>query len=323
MPKKIVLIGCSKSKLPCKSKAKDLYQGDLFRKSWTAAELKYPKADKFILSAKYGLLDPNQEIEPYDVTLSGKRVACKKAWAKKVIEQLKEKGYDLEKDLFVFYAGKDYTDFLVSPKGPIVNYRREYGGAKGNGEILHKLCEQINQIMQNFQGSFLESGSVMRMHLNVADRPGIYRLWVPQHLVDTALRDLDCTKTLSKEIEGKEYRALYVGMSKNLYHRLDWHINDEHSESAVKSGYISTLRHTIGAFLGDENRPLTELVNEVNAFLDQCYFEWEYTSSEAMAKYIESVLLSIHYYPFNIQDNPNLPKKVRVEIIRRRKAIKN
>ena len=97
MKRTVVLIGCGKKKLPCKSKAKDLYRGDLFRKSWAVAEKEYPKADMFILSAKYGLLNPDKEIEPYDVTLVGKRVAEKKAWAENVIEQIKKKGFDLEK----------------------------------------------------------------------------------------------------------------------------------------------------------------------------------------------------------------------------------
>lgn len=320
--KTIVLIGCGKRKLEHPTLAKDMYQGPLFKKSWQLAEMNYPKSERYILSAKHYLLDPDETIEPYDKTLNGMNVSKKREWAEKVIQQLREKNFDLENDLFIFYAGKAYTDYLVTPKGPIKNYKREFEGGTGIGAILHNLSNQLEQLILNFQGSYEESVVKMRRNLNVDDSPGVYRLWVPQELVDEKLKDLDCDETLSKTIEGKDYRALYVGMSKNLYDRLNWHINDKHYAETVKSGFISTLRHTIGAFLGDENKPLTKLEADVNEFLDKCYFEWEYTASEGMATYIESELIAENYYPFNIQHNPNLPKAVRNDIIKRRKAVK-
>lgn len=320
--KTIVLIGCGKRKLDHASLAKDMYQGPLFKKSWLLAQMTYPKSEKYILSAKHFLLDPDTTIEPYDKTLNGMNVSNKKKWAQKVIEQLKEKNYDLVNDEFIFYAGRNYTEYLVAPKGPIKNYKREFEGGQGIGKILHDLTIQLEQLMLNFQGSYFESVEKMRQNLNVDDHPGVYRLWVPQDLIDEKLKDLDCEKTWSIPIGGKDYRALYVGMSKNLKERLNWHINDMHTEKAVKSGFISTLRHTIGAFLGDENKPLTQLYDDVNDFLDPCYFEWDYTASEGMATYIESELMTIDYYPFNIQHNPNLPKEVRNDIIKRRKAVK-
>lgn len=321
--KTIVLISCGKLKLKLAALAKDMYQGQLFKKSWQLAQMNYPKSERYILSAKHYLLDPDETIEPYDKTLNGMNVSKKREWAQNVIQQLKEKNYDFENDLFIFYTGKDYTKYLVAPKGPIKNYKREFEGGGGIGAILHNLSVQLEQLMLNFKGSYWESVAEMRKNLNVDDRHGVYRLWVPQELIDEKLKDLNCDKTLSKPIEGKVYRSLYVGMSKNLYDRLDWHINDKHTKEAVKSGFISTLRHTIGAFLGDANKPLTKLEDDVNKFLDQCYFEWEYTTSEGMATYIESELMANNYYPFNIQHNPNLPKEVRSDIIKRRKAVKN
>ena len=65
--KTVVLVGCGAEKLPAPAKAKDLYTGPLFKKARAYAE-KF--GDEWrILSAKYGLLDPERVIEPYDLTL--------------------------------------------------------------------------------------------------------------------------------------------------------------------------------------------------------------------------------------------------------------
>ena len=99
--KKIVLISCVSKKRKRKSKAKDLYIGQLFTNSLAYAySLKPIKI--FILSALYHLLDLEKEIEPYNVTLSnipkskrkqGLKVLSsneKKEWGKAVIEMLSE-----------------------------------------------------------------------------------------------------------------------------------------------------------------------------------------------------------------------------------------
>lgn len=130
---KIVLISCTSKKRSHNTKAKYLYdKSPLFRKSLEYARSLKP--DKiFILSAKYELLDLEQEIEPYDVTLSyvPKKVRAgkpnlkvlskeeRKIWSENVINQL-IKVTDLNKDMFIFLAGKNYREFLVPH---IANYK--------------------------------------------------------------------------------------------------------------------------------------------------------------------------------------------------------
>lgn len=108
---KVVLISCVSKKLHHKSKAQDLYVSPLFLKN-----LKYAKSlnsDKiFILSAKYGLLRLNEEIEPYDKTLNKMRSNEIKEWANSVLNQLK-KVTDIEIDEFIFLAGNNYRKFLL------------------------------------------------------------------------------------------------------------------------------------------------------------------------------------------------------------------
>jgi len=109
--KRIVLISCVSKKLPYKSKVKDLYISTLFKLNYRYAQSLKP--DKiFILSAKYGLLNPEEEIEPYNETLNTKSSSEIQQWANKVILDL-EKQTDINNDEFIFLAGNNYRKFLI------------------------------------------------------------------------------------------------------------------------------------------------------------------------------------------------------------------
>lgn len=109
--KKIVLISCVSKKLNSKAKASELYVSPLFKKSLVYAN--YLKPDKiFILSAKYGLLNLDDEINPYNETLNKMKTNQIKAWSKNVLESLK-KETDLENDEYIFLAGKNYRRYLI------------------------------------------------------------------------------------------------------------------------------------------------------------------------------------------------------------------
>lgn len=98
------LISCSKSKGGHRDLARNMYVSSLYRKSVAVAEgwgLKYS-----ILSAKYGLLDPDETIEPYDQTLKGASKQFKSEWACKVDKQIRLL-IDRKKWLVVL-AGDDY-----------------------------------------------------------------------------------------------------------------------------------------------------------------------------------------------------------------------
>ena len=123
---KIVLISCASKKRTVRSKAKEMYdKSPLFRKSLEYAGLLKP--DKiYILSAKHGLLGLEKEIDPYDETLSylsAKQRAKKpnvkvlskeekRTWSDNVVSKLRGIS-NLNKDNFIFLAGKDYWGFLI------------------------------------------------------------------------------------------------------------------------------------------------------------------------------------------------------------------
>lgn len=84
----VILIACSKQKEAAPRPARQLYKSQLFTKSLAYAEQR--GADTiYILSAKHGLLGPNQVIAPYDETLSRQPRAERRRWAQRVLGQLK------------------------------------------------------------------------------------------------------------------------------------------------------------------------------------------------------------------------------------------
>jgi hypothetical protein len=109
MKKTMVLIACGKNKRPVRSAAKDLYIGELFKK--TRALVEKQNQQFRILSALHGLVIPEQELEPYDYTLNGQSKSVKREWAAAVAEHL-----TIQCPLewrYVIYAGRDYREFLV------------------------------------------------------------------------------------------------------------------------------------------------------------------------------------------------------------------
>ena len=320
---KIVLLACSKLKCQLsdneKVSAKDLYQGQIFKKSWIYAnELIQP--DKiFILSAKYGLLHPDDSIGIYDKTLVHAPVSEKKAWSYKVIEQMKSANLDLEKDEFIFLTGKDYYKYLMG-NGVCQNYILPYkdNGCRGNGDILKWLKSKI----MNNQLKNLDPVRKIR-ELKFEKKPGIYRWWFKKESAHQLLSQvsnlIDWEEIKKLEIDGKEYLALYFGMTKNVLDRFKWHISQEHLNSSIKAGTISTLRKTLSALL---DTPLSESQDLINEFIDKnCYLEWEYCFTEKEADAREKLELNNNYYPLNIQDNKKISPELKDVLIKLRKEV--
>ena len=109
--KKIVLISCVSQKRAYRSKAKDLYISTLFKKNLAYAQRLNLDAI-YILSAKYGLLDLETEIDPYNLTLNTMSASEIRSWADNVIQQLSQVA-NLNDDHFIFLAGMKYRKYLL------------------------------------------------------------------------------------------------------------------------------------------------------------------------------------------------------------------
>lgn len=107
---RIGLVGCTKSKLPHRSKAEELYSPSAMFRGRRAYVQR--SCDRwFILSAAHGILSPSDELEPYDVTLVGKPLAVKRQWSRRVFGELRQVIGDLADATFEIHAGKDYWGF--------------------------------------------------------------------------------------------------------------------------------------------------------------------------------------------------------------------
>ena len=135
--RRIVLLACAAKKGPSKTRADKLYTSALFQLSLQYARQLRPDAT-FILSAKHGLLRLDDQVEPYNMSLNEMSAAQRKAWASRVVDQLKA-SCDLRRDLFIILAGDRYRRYLLPH---LTHYEIPLRGLR-IGEQLQYLKRQI------------------------------------------------------------------------------------------------------------------------------------------------------------------------------------
>ena len=136
--RRIFLLSCVKRKKPFRARAADLYDSALFRKMLHYARRHDPDAI-FILSAKYGLLDPDDVIDPYELTLNTMPIAKIKAWAERVLQQLRRRTNPGE-DRFTILASEKYRRYLL----PHLRYYRVPMKGLRLGEQLRFLSQEVD-----------------------------------------------------------------------------------------------------------------------------------------------------------------------------------
>jgi hypothetical protein len=109
MSDRIGLVGCGKRKLRHAAPAQELYVGPLFR--GRRAYVDRTCSRWFILSAKHGLVDPEQVLEPYDMTLDDASAEERRRWSRWVIGELHARLGNLASKTFEAHAGVNYLDF--------------------------------------------------------------------------------------------------------------------------------------------------------------------------------------------------------------------
>ncbi|MES5481543.1 hypothetical protein QMZ05_02220 [Bradyrhizobium sp. INPA03-11B] len=108
-PKKThLLISCSKTKGTHRAPAGELYTSALFIKSRRLADAY--QVPFSILSAKHGLVAPDEPIDPYDVTLKGADRQFRDQWGKRTARQIDD-AFAVGKRLLLL-AGSDYVEPL-------------------------------------------------------------------------------------------------------------------------------------------------------------------------------------------------------------------
>lgn len=110
MVKKLFLIACSEAKLSYPAPAVELYQGQAFKLAVKASHK--ADADILILSAKHGVVQPDQILEPYDCSLLRRSSSWRADWAKRTSDQLSK----YKNRPTTILAGKFYAQAVVGFK---------------------------------------------------------------------------------------------------------------------------------------------------------------------------------------------------------------
>lgn len=136
------LVSCVGKKLVRPAAAKDLYVS-----TWFVKARKYVESsggDWFILSAKYGLVHPDQVIEPYELTLNRMAKPDRREWAAGVIDQLLP---HLKPGLSVtILAGSRYREFLEDRLNSESVKVRVPMRRLGIGQQLKWLTDAVDQV---------------------------------------------------------------------------------------------------------------------------------------------------------------------------------
>jgi hypothetical protein len=105
----VALVSCVKTKRDGTHPARDLYTSPLFRFAFDYAS---KHADRvYILSAKYGLVEPTRRIQNYDLTLKNMPTSQRREWAKKVAREIHQ--VVPPKSTLLFLCGEDYRQDLL------------------------------------------------------------------------------------------------------------------------------------------------------------------------------------------------------------------
>lgn len=108
---RIALVACVKEKLNHSASAMEMYTGDSF-KSWMSDAKAHNVDHIYILSGKYGLLELNEIIEPYDLNLGHQDASYIENWKKSVISKLKAK-HSLADTHLIIYTNEVYYEGLL------------------------------------------------------------------------------------------------------------------------------------------------------------------------------------------------------------------
>lgn len=103
------LVSCVGKKRTAPAPARDLYISEWFTRARKLVEA--TGSNWFILSARFGLVPPDQVIAPYDVTLNDMPIAARRAWAADVQKQI-NRAIPPGGQCIVL-AGERYREFLM------------------------------------------------------------------------------------------------------------------------------------------------------------------------------------------------------------------
>jgi hypothetical protein len=136
---------------------------------------------------------------------------------------------------------------------------------------------------------------------DVPQGPGVYWWFFPRECVEKfKIADYCDLKELRLRQAPSGKLCLYVGVATSLQQRIKWHAEQKLTLSALRSGFLSTLRKTLLVLNTIEYEVGFGVINE---FMDRLEVAWHETGSVEAAEQIENGELDEWHYPLNIRGN--------------------
>ena len=234
----ICFLSCTKSKKSTRCKAVEMYsESDLFSKAYEYAKSLNPD-HIYILSAKHHVLELDDVIEPYNLTLNDFSVEEREEWSDKVIDILKQKNVNFNQKVY-FFAGESYTEFI---KDHFKN-RKEVFSGKGFGEILSFL-DKKNESLKNESLTEHLKNKIMKSFMKSL-KEYIYEVSLTEGLLDRVKnKDVD-HKILVEEFLKENYK-----------------IHGSYTIKETKEGFVVNVKSYIEVI----NKNITSLTNGLFEF---------------------------------------------------------
>lgn len=138
---RIGLVACASQKLLRPAPARELYVSQLFKKASAYAELTCDRW--YILSAKHGLLRPDEVIEPYDMRLGTNHPTPINQWAAGVQAQMADEFAGLANVRLIALAGEQYRTALHGAPWPWEAPMKGLGIGRQLGWLTEKLAAMM------------------------------------------------------------------------------------------------------------------------------------------------------------------------------------
>ena len=256
--RRIVLVGCSRTKQPDAAPAGELFEGALFRRARDHAIRSGD--DWFVLSAKFGLLDPAEMIEPYDLYLADRSPSYRSAWGEWVVAQLAERvplaGLDVE-----VHAGDAYCAPLREPVRragarlgePLAGLRQgERLAWAGYRDVPDAVPPTGVEVLLDPSRPLSPEVFLARGNDGLTT-PGLYTWWVDEDGAADLARGMGHPVAAGLLYAGKAggHRAGATPSTATLWGR----VVGNHLRGNVRS---STFRQSLAALLGADGQPVTE-----------------------------------------------------------------
>ena len=149
-----------------------------------------------------------------------------------------------------------------------------------------------------------------KIQLNPQKAPGYYKWWASKKEFSFLLSELG--GNFAKVVDSVEQKdgmyCIYVGIAvkESVQSRINWHINDKHTEKRVQNGILSTLRKSISSIVA-KNQYAKQ---ETNDFIDKLKVEVFYSNNKIKSpeakmelESIEKRLMKNQLFILNIRDN--------------------